>query len=291
MKMDLKKDLMEEIEKIFEEYGIRYNKKRNKSLNDHLVDYLTLNRKLIAPVAREVKVSKLLELKLSTHPKRKEVEKLQLMLARGENVNMFQSKRLLELGFHDHMLYEWYIHHLHLPELNHAQGGKKKTNALLFVYIDDKRALLLDVDEHRDHVFAETKWLEIIYDNWYEVMEDWLGGDYDSVDHYTAAERQSLWDHGVTMGFIKVREEMFYSPGIGRVTTGHSLQVVTQADQVHIWLDAVEEEILKQQKQIEAQFKRLPLYSGGEVCIRAKITHLGIVVYEEETGRDFYTLQ
>ncbi|MDB5199256.1 MAG: hypothetical protein JWO92_1219 [Chitinophagaceae bacterium] len=285
MKMNLKHDLINEIQTVFAENGIRY--KPHKDFDKYLVDYLTFNKKMIYPVPRLVEISSNLMAKLDSHPKRKEIEHIISLLKNGNNINHLQSNRLLQLGFHDHMLYEWNIHHVHLSPLDKAN---KKTNSLLFMYVDKTQVLLLDIDTHRKNVFADEKWLEIIYDNWYHIMNQWETKNIVDISPIVnAEERQLLWDKGLNLGMVKIKSRIFHNPGLGRMSSGHSTEVMMATNNVFRWLIQVEEELIKKEKELKVKFFRLPLFDPDLFSIKAKITTEGIVIYEPQTNFPFYT--
>ena len=281
MKINLAKDVMVEIETVFAEQGVRY--KPHSNLEKYLTDYLTLNKKLIFPVVRTVFISRQLQEALSTHVKKGAVAHIISLLQNGSDVNNFQSKRLFELNFHDHLLYDWNIHHFHLPQLSKKE---KKTNSLLFAYTDDTQALLLDIDSHRDAVFADQKWLEIIYHNWPDVMEQWkIKGINDFHPKVNSAERMVLWNKGFNTGIVTIDGKFYKHPGLGKMLSGHSMEVVLQVDRVYEWIYRTEAAILENENAYIEQFSRLPLYDPSSFSVKAKITTAGIVVYETQIGK------
>jgi len=96
-------DLKQGMHLMFSNLGVKIPIKKN--LDDMLIDYLTINKKLVHYKKRQVFVSPELEIKLQTHPKRNEVEQIKKRLSTGGNVNFFQSKKLFQTKFHDHLLY------------------------------------------------------------------------------------------------------------------------------------------------------------------------------------------
>lgn len=207
-------------------------------LEEMILDYLTVHKKLVPIKPRQVVVNQDLEVKLRTHPKQVEVEHIKRLLIIGSNVNFFQSKRLFQTRFHDHLLYEWNIFHFHLStQLERGSKFVKQTNPLLFVYIDDKEAILLDVQNHIDGIFADEKWLEILDSNFPHILEPYLHANIvDISPKVNSIERQTLWNKGITLGMTKVNGKIFHSPGIGRATSGHSIIVIKTTNEILRWL-------------------------------------------------------
>jgi hypothetical protein len=235
---DFSEDLRSEISLNFKRWLIRPNK--TKPINEYLVDYLTILKKLIDSKPRVVRYSPTLEDKLKTHPKKREIVYLSHLFSKGGNLNIFQSKRLLQTSFHDHLLYEWNIHHFHLS-IERPKGSifVKQVAHLLFVYVDSTQAIFLGVDKHSDGVFADVKWLEILHDYFPEVIEpfkDRRASEHFLVSQVAGEELQRLWDKGYTVGMTKVRDKVYRNPGIGRMTSGHSILVTKQCNEILVWL-------------------------------------------------------
>ena len=235
-------DLKQGMHLIFSDLGVKIPIKRN--LDSMLLDYLTINKKVIHFKKRDVLINPELEAKLLTHSKRNEVAEIRKRLIAGRNVNFFQSKRLFETKFHDHLLYEWNIFHFHLTnQLEKGSKFVKRTNQLLFAYIDDTTAILLDIENHSDGIFADAKWLEILDNHFPHVLEPYLAVDLVDVNpKVNSVERQTLWNKGYTIGMTPVNGKVFHSPGIGRTTSGHSMLVTKMSGEILRWLFDVTEQ-------------------------------------------------
>lgn len=247
---DFESDLYEAIKTEFANLGLKIGKE--KSLRDLLLDYLTILGKLIIPLPREVKISPLLESKLDKHPKSKEVHLIAKRLKDGENVNFFQSRRLLQSNFHDHLLFEWNVYHFHLSTKLEPNGKYfKNTKSLLFTYIDEKQAILLDIDTHRDGVFADEKWLEILDDYFPEVLSPYISKDIVDVSpHLTPSERQEIWSKGISTGMTKVNGKIVHSRGIGRATSGHNVIIVKRVMETMRWINMTSTQFSKYGREI-----------------------------------------
>lgn len=238
---DFENDLISELHRVFRKWDVRWSK--DADLRRLLTDYFTLFLKLIEPKPRNVKLSKHLLAKLNSQPKSKEVLYLKDLMERGANVNGFLSKKVLQTNFHDHLCNEWFIYHFHLSlKTDRKTGFVKQVNDLLFVYITDEQALFLDVDKHREGIFGDVKWLEILIDDFPEVMKPfeshWSGVSPDP----SSKDRQLLWDKGYTLGATRVRDKVYFSPGVGRSTSGHSIMVSQNTNAVFRWLWQITEQ-------------------------------------------------
>lgn len=234
--LDFENDLKQEIHLMYSDLGLKIPF-RNK-LNEMLLDYLTINKKLVRPKPRQVFINPDLEIKLTNHPKRSEVELIKKLFLVGKNVNFFQSKKLLQTKFHDHLLYEWNIYHFHLStQLEKKSKFVKQTNQLLFAHISDDKVIFLDIENHTEGIFADTKWLEILDNKFPEVLEPYKAEDIlDVFPNVNSVERQTLWNKGYTLGMTKVNDKVYHSQGIGRATSGHSVLVTKQTSEISRWV-------------------------------------------------------
>ena len=236
MKFDFESDLKKELWTEFDGYGIKLPV-RNR-IDKYLLDYLTVCKKLIRPKPRNVLYNPDFSKELDKHSKKDEIKHLELLFTKGYDVNFFQSKRLFQSNFHDHLAYEWNIHHLHLSKEKEKKGKfVKQVKQLLFVYVNDDRAIFLGTDNHTPGTFGDVKWQEVLHDHFPETIEPYL--DKQIVKSYpdvNSSDRQTLWNKGYTLGMTNIRDKVYHNPGIGRSTSGHSVLVTKQVNEIMRWL-------------------------------------------------------
>lgn len=235
-RIDFETDLKNEMHNAFSSFGFRIPIKRK--IDQMLLDYLTIHKKVISLKKRSVLINPDLKDKLATHSKAKEVEVIKVRLETGKDVNIFQSKRLFQSHFHDHLLYEWNVFHFHLSlERDTKSNFVKQTNQLLFTYVDSEKAIMLDIENHKAGIFADERWLSLIDKHFPEVLEKHIHPDI--INFYPElkpVERQKFWNYGYSIGFTKVNGKIIGSPGVGRTTSGHSMLVVNTRNEVLRWL-------------------------------------------------------
>lgn len=238
-------DLKNEMHKAFSPWGLKIPIRQK--VDEMLLDYLTIHKKIIPPRKREVLISPELRDKLPSHNKAKEVEIIKNRLENGNDVNFFQSKRLFQTQFHDHLLYEWNVFHFHLSTQRDKKSNfVRQTDQLLFVYIDDTTAILLDIENHRPGVFADDKWLSLIDHHFPEKLASYIHQDIVTIHpNLNPIDRQKFWDYGYSLGFTKVNGKIISSPGIGRTTSGHSMLVVKTHNEILRWLFVLTEHFEK----------------------------------------------
>lgn len=243
MTKDFEKDIKAEIQRITTEHKHKIN--IDQPLDRVLLDYLTVRFKLIDTRVRKVSFNPKFFMELDQHPKQKEIKAISLMASRGENINRFQSKKLPQTQFHDHLVNEWNIHHFHLSlKPDKKTGFVKQGNALLFAYVTDEEIIFLGTDTHRKGVFGDEKWIKVLHDHFPEKIEKYKAKDIlDVSPKVTAPQRQAIWDRGLSMAMTKVDNVVYHSPGVGRSLSGHSLTVTQMTMNTLRWLGRIETQI------------------------------------------------
>src|SRR5258706_444314 len=246
MKIDFEQDLKTELYLAFNEYGVKIPIR--KATREMLLDYLTILKKLIPIKVRKVFYAPEFEASLPNHPKKREIEYIRLLFETGKNVNFFQSKKLFQSQFHDHLLYEWNIYHFHLS-LQHEKKSRfaKQTDLLLFIFIADDLVVFLGTEKHHRGIFGDDKWLQMLHDHFPEMIKEYEAKEIKDVSpQINSIERQTLWDKGYTLGFTKIKDRVYFCPGIGRTTSAHSTLVVKTAGEIIRWLHVIHEQFISE---------------------------------------------
>lgn len=257
LKIDFEKDLKLEIKRVSSEMGIKISFKND--LHQILLDYLTVRLKIIDIKMRKIKFNPDFFIQLNKHPKRKEIQKISQLASVGENLNIFQSRKLLQSRFHDHLSSEWNIYHFHLSLKIEKSGFVKQGNQLLFAYIDDNQVIFLGTDTHKDGIFGDTKWIEILHDHFPKVIEKYKDDTILNIHpKVNSVERQMLWNKGLSLGMTKIRDTIYHNPGIGRMTSGHSMDVSRTAMDVLRWIRKLKLQLEESSKEI-CEFIKVPI--------------------------------
>jgi len=234
--IDFENDLKTEIRRLSKEIGFKIS--TNAKLEKQLLDYLTVRMKLIDPKVRKVSISPDFKNQIKTHYKKREILEIIKISELGRNLNPFQSKRTLQSNFHDHLRNEWNIFHFHLS----LEKGKKlqfvkQVNSLLFAYIDDTTIIFLGTETHKDGIFADTKWIEVLHDCFPEVIKQYRADTTKDVSpKLNSVDRQAIWNNGCTLGMTKIRDTIYYNPGIGRRTSGHGSITAKTCNNILRWI-------------------------------------------------------
>lgn len=279
MKKVFEDDLIQLLKSGFSDYNITL---KANSLDDLLLDYLTLHTKVIERKKRAVKYSPTLQKKIPQHPRTPEIFLIASMFKKGDDVNCFQSDKLFHTRFHDHLLYEWNIFHFHLSmKVNPKSGFVKRTDDLLFVYVDNDQAIFLDFEKHSKGIFADTKWLEILDKYFPKILAPHLDSEIKQMwPQLSPEELQSVWDKGYTVGLTQVGDKVYRNKGIGRMASGHSINVVRTADKIMDWLWYVGPVFSELKLQI-CKENNLPV---DNVSFRLRFGRNNLEVYDEISG-------
>jgi len=250
LKKDFENDLKEEIAKISKRMGIKISLK--DSFRKIIRDYLTVRFKIIDIKKRRVRFNPDFFVELNNHQKRNEIQHISQLASIGGNLNTFQSKKLLQTGFHDHLLSAWNIYHFHLSlSIDKKTKFVKQTNDLLFAYIDYDQIIFLGTDKHKDGIFADIKWLEILHDYFPEVIEKYRDNKIKDIRlKVNSSERQMIWNSGLMIGMTKVRDAVYHNPGIGRATSGHSTAVTSTTVDIIRWISKLDIQLNDSTKEV-----------------------------------------
>lgn len=241
--LDFENDIKQEIQRVSKDIGFKVSV--NQDFHKILLDYLTVRTKIIEPKTRRILINPEFLLEIQSHPKKKEIEFVINYAKQGKNLNVFQSKKLLQSNFHDHLQNEWNIYHFHLSlEKDKKSDFIKQVNSLLFAYITHDTVVFLGADSHKDGIFGDVKWIEILHDNFPDLIKEYRDDKIlDIHPKVNSIERQTIWNKGFSMGMTKVKGVVYHNPGIGRMTSGHSMTVSKSAMDLSRWIHGLKGQI------------------------------------------------
>lgn len=252
---DFENDIKQEIKKVSKEIGFKIS--INQDFYKILLDYLTVRTKIIEPKARRILINPEFLHEIQSHPKKKEIEFIINYAKNGKNLNVFQSKKLLQSNFHDHLQNEWNIYHFHLSlEKDNKSVFVKQVNSLLFAYLTNDTIVFLGADTHKDGIFGDVKWIEILHDNFPDLIKEYRDDKILAIrPELNSIERQTLWNKGFSIGITKIKEVIYHNPGIGRMTSGHSITVSKSAMDLSRWIHSLKEQIESMKEELAEYLK------------------------------------
>jgi hypothetical protein len=195
-------------------------------------EYVHQLRRRIPTRPREVLWSNELRARAWSADERRAVEGIAAELERGIDTTPRLSRSIRKSvretvadRSYDGLLTDWGIHHLHLGDKLEGDGFVERTRALLFVFIKDATAHLLDVLEHRDS-FTNHRLFQIIHDNWPEAIAEWrmpgvVPGSL-SPSYESGARQQTR--SKFTVGTEADDGTPYLPPGGGVMLSGHSFE-------------------------------------------------------------------
>src|SRR5258705_6992307 len=133
------------LEIFFEQFDIKYKRHDRTSL--WLTRYFNFRLKYIILGQRQLRVSKELSKKISTHLYQSSIFDIFTKTARGHDLNPYQSKDSFNADFHDRLFNDWGIHHLHLSsdKKKPTDYFNNRTELLMFVRFTNEIAYFLDI--------------------------------------------------------------------------------------------------------------------------------------------------
>ena len=198
----------------------------------------------------------------------------------GKNLNPYLSRKLPNLSANDELLNDWGIQHLHLGSSvitkKKNKGFIKGTPDLLFVYFDEQSAYFIVIGDHDS--FGDEELLQILHDNWPEVLEKSRNPNIKSVipDDLTSKQRDQLRRAGYNMGANVMRDGTAYvMVGGGIMSSGDNTLDVYGTNRLHTWAHRQTNNLrdlvpvmvaeLKARHGLERGAHHLETDSGGEV--------------------------
>ncbi|MDE0221110.1 MAG: hypothetical protein OXJ90_17715 [Spirochaetaceae bacterium] len=182
-------------------------------------------------------------------------------IERGENINPYLSRKLRNLCANDELLNDWGIQHLHLGisviTKKKNRGFIEGTPKLLFAYFDDQSAYFIVIGDHDS--FGEAELLQILHDNWPEVLEKSKNPNIRSVapDHLTSKQRDQMRRAGYNMGANVMRDGTAYvMVGGGIMSSGDNTLDVYGTNRLHTWAHRQTNNLRDLAPEIVAELKR-----------------------------------
>ncbi|QXP59699.1 hypothetical protein [Olleya sp. HaHaR_3_96] len=270
---DFHRDLKNEIVEILNSSGIAISLEQN--IQKLLIDFFNLQSKILEPKKRNVHIVPNFEPEIKEHHKSLEIRTIIKYAKEGENLNSFQTDRIIQSKQIDHLSNEWNIYHFHLS-LNPDKKPKfvKRGNLLLFAYIDEKNIIFLGLDKHKNS-FSDLKWIQILEKNFPHIMEKFLAPDLPPVEqNFSTTDREEIWKSGISSGFMNINGKTYLCPGFGKVSSGHNIQVVMKSNYILHWISRVENIIDKENE----------YFKNKVTFLKLRISQKTIEIFENKEG-------
>ncbi|WP_277679760.1 hypothetical protein [Gracilibacillus dipsosauri] len=146
---------------------IEMNYQPAESSQDVCFQYFNLQRRLIPSKPRNVLFSQEFTCPKNLEPGLRLVKE---KIEKGLDIKPHLSKLILDLNYHDDLLNDWEIHHLHLgTKMESNSDFIKRTGPVLFIRFDAQNAYFIDVMPHGS--WAKQKMVTSLHNNWPNSIE------------------------------------------------------------------------------------------------------------------------
>lgn len=239
--MDLLRDLRNELLKEFEKQRIPIP--RNYDTYEILLAYVNLNLKTIKKSPRRVHYSQELVRKKLKEPYSRYLKEIEYKFRKGEDVNPYLSKGSIKINFHDHLLCDWNIYHLHLSGKRNGQFYNR-SDFLLFFKVHEYDVYFINVYKHKmKYVFANKELLSIVKRNWSYLIEPYRIPDIMSIDINPNSREISMLRKSGVLTLIEIDGDFYFPPGGGINTARSSALAVRKADMIYNQIRQIQEYI------------------------------------------------
>ncbi|MFS0575105.1 hypothetical protein AB1K83_05700 [Sporosarcina sp. 179-K 3D1 HS] len=267
------------------QYGVKVPPDDSKVI----LKFFELQRRVIAKRPRKVLISK----DFSYPPEiAARVMKLIRKIESGESLLPHLSRKFLDPNFHDALLNDWGIHHLHLGTEIDNDGFVNRNRSdfindyLLFLRITDKHAYLIKIGKHGE--WANKTLFEILHKYWPDSISQYRIVDGLSIigNEPTEKERMKLRKSGA-ITLTSVNDKAVYYPvGGGYATSQNSLEAVRQSHYYSNMLTYAEINIKSNISHIYISLKRL--YSKVDKSLNFQLFIFGSKFYVWETNSNIF---
>ncbi len=258
--MNFLQDLRAIAETALDHYGLTHSS--TEDMTTILHKWTNVQLKLINPTPRKVFVSNKLRTSTLEPTIKSLINLIEKKFVNGINVNAHLSTRIFKEDYTDYLFSDWGIYHLHLNVAPDPDNPKfvKRSPKLLFLMLKGQNVYFIDVRDHNEnHVFAQKELLQIVHDNWPEIIARYQLRGISVVrgsEINDPEEIQTLRKAGVTI--IQTIGDVVYAPPGGGITTAStSAKVVEELDRLlHIvhnaegWVKDNEQTFLQKVKEL-----------------------------------------
>ena len=201
--------------------------------------YFNALHRMIVPVPRKVLFS--MEFSCPTEHIQT-IETIKDRIEQGLDITPYLSKNIKKQDYHDKLLNEWGIYHLHLGQERESSKFIERTKDLLFVRFDERYAYFLKVMSHGD--WAKSEMVEIVHKNWPDRIKQFRLAGVHIEENMSEEDRRKLRKAGANTLFIS-KDGTVYAPiGGGYTIPGISINVVRTCDYIKKRIELAERDVV-----------------------------------------------
>lgn len=258
----------------------------SSSAEDVAILYFNVRHRAIDPTVRPVFHSREFKNEQGTYSQQTQLALLEIQrrsLA-GESLLPFHHRALTEHPeYHDGLLNEWGVHHLHLGGIVPEHDGyTPRSSAVLCVVARSDALYFVRVHTHR--AWSDYVLVEIVHENWPHLLEDdrAVGVSTRGEDALTPAEHQRMRDAGFTMLTTMKDGTVYVPPGGGYSMSGHSSAVVRRADRLLGRVRELQRHVEEHADEYASEIRKLRRNDVTELHFELELENEGMVIVETE---------
>ena len=199
---------------------------------DDLYQLLNIAKRMIQPKPRKVVHS----MQFSC-PEGYEIALLELenKIKKGDDLSPFMTEKLSS-DYNDLLLNDWGIYHFHLSRRYRDDGLIQRSNYLIFAFVTDTTIYFIKVYNHNsdqsDNLFSKQEMIQILYDNWPELIEPYCLDDA-TLEYTIDDSTYQNYRQANISTFVQLKNgKLFSGLGGGYASNGRSMEVVMYVNQL-----------------------------------------------------------
>ncbi|MDD4323968.1 MAG: hypothetical protein PHR37_03925 [Eubacteriales bacterium] len=163
-------------------------------------------------------------------------------IERGLDITPYLSKNIRKPDYHDELLNDWGIHHLHLGHEREDSGFIERTRNLLFVRFDERHAYFLNVMPHG--YWAKKELVEIIHKNWPYLIKRFKINNVQIEEDMSEEDVKKMRKAGANTLFITEDGTIYFPIGGGYATSGINMNVVRTCNYIKKRIELIQKDVL-----------------------------------------------
>ena len=142
----------------------------------------------------------------------------------------------LSSDYNDLLLNDWGIYHFHLSRRYRDDGLIQRSNYLIFAFVTDTTIYFIKVYNHNsdqsDNLFSKQEMIQILYDNWPELIEPYCLDDA-TLEYTIDDSTYQNYRQANISTFVQLKNgKLFSGLGGGYASNGRSMEVVMYVNQL-----------------------------------------------------------
>jgi hypothetical protein len=259
----------------------------SNSAEDVAILYFNVRHRAIAPAVRPVFHSREFKNEQGTYSEQTQLALLEIQRRSiaGESLLPFHHRALTDHPeYHDGLLNEWGMHHLHLGGIAPEQDGYTPRSGAVLCVVARSDALYF-VRVHPHQAWSDYVLIEIVHQNWPHLLSDdrAVGFSTRGEDALAPEQHQRMRDAGLTMLTTMKDGTVYVPPGGGYSTSGHSSAVLRRADRLLDRAQHLQRHVEEHAADYASEIRKIRGIDVTELHFELELESDGMVIVETET--------